>query len=133
MILPSLFIASSTNRGRGVFAGEDLLKGTLVEVSPVLVMSREERILLDKTLLHDYIFLWGKSRLQCCVALGYLSLYNHDYQANCNYEMEFDEAIIRITTVRDVKKGEELCINYNGNWNDKKPVWFDKQNKSKSS
>jgi len=89
-------------------------------------MSKEDRILLDQTLLHDYIFLWGKDQLQCCVALGYLSLYNHDYQANCDYEMEFDEAIIRITTVRDVPKGEELCINYNGNWNDSRPVWFDK-------
>jgi hypothetical protein len=125
MILPSLFIAASSNRGRGVFAGETLLKGTIIEVSPVIVMSKEERILLDQTLLHDYIFLWGRSQLQCCVALGYLSLYNHEYRANCDYEMEFDGAIIRVTTVRDVKKGEELCINYNGNWNETRPVWFD--------
>ncbi len=129
MILTALFIAESPARGRGVFTGEDLLKGTLVEASPVIVLGKEERILLDQTLLHDYIFLWGKSKLQCCMALGYLSLYNHDYQANCDYEMEFDEAIIRITTVRDVKKGEELCINYNGNWNDARPVWFDQENK----
>lgn len=125
MILPSLFTAASPNRGRGVFAGEALVKGTLIEVSPVIVMSQEERTLLDQTRLYDYIFLWGKDQLQCCVALGYLSLYNHDYQANCDYEMEFDEAIIRVITMRDVKKGEELCINYNGNWNDTRPVWFD--------
>lgn len=128
MILTSLFIASSTGKGRGVFIGEDLLKGTLVEVSPVIVLSKEERILIDQTLLHDYIFLWGKGQLQCCIALGYLSLYNHDYQANCDYEMEFGEAIIRVTTLRDVKKGEELCINYNGNWNDTRLVWFDQEN-----
>ncbi|MFI5124956.1 MAG: SET domain-containing protein [Chitinophagales bacterium] len=126
MILPSLYIAATSRKGRGVFAGEALVKGTLIEVSPVIVMSKDERILLDQTLLHDYIFLWGKNQLQCCVALGYLSLYNHDYQANCDYEMEFDEAIIRVTTVRDVPEGAELCINYNGNWNDPRRVWFDK-------
>jgi len=27
--------------------------------------------------------------------------------------------------VRDIKKNEEIFINYNGNWNDAKPVWFD--------
>lgn len=132
MILPSLFIAASPNRGRAVFAGEALLKGTLIEVSPVIEMSKEERTLLDQTLLHDYIFLWGNDQLQCCIAPGYLSLYNHDYQANCDYEMEFDEAIIRVITVRDVKKGEELCINYNGNWNDTRPVWFDQSGSGKS-
>lgn len=125
MILSSLFIAASADRGRGVFAGEDISSGTVIEESPVIVLEEKERILLDQTLLHDYIFLWGGDQLQCCVALGYISLYNHDYRANCDYEMEFENAIIRVTTVRDVKKGEELCINYNGNWNDDKKVWFD--------
>jgi hypothetical protein len=125
MILSSLFIAETADRGRGVFAGKALSKGTLIESSPVIVMKPEERVLLDQTLLHDYIFLWGADQLQCCVALGHLSLYNHDYRANCDYEMDFEQAIIRVTTVRDVKKGEELCINYNGNWNDGRPVWFD--------
>jgi hypothetical protein len=54
MILPSLYIAATPARGRGVFAGEALLKGTLIEVSPVIVMSKEERLLLDRTLLHDF-------------------------------------------------------------------------------
>jgi SET domain-containing protein len=125
MILPSLFISESPGRGRGVFTGEALSKGIVVEVSPVIVMSREERGMLDQTLLHDYIFLWGGNQEQCCLGLGYLSLYNHDYQANCDYEMEFDQALIRITTIREIKQGQELCINYNGNWNDARPVWFD--------
>jgi hypothetical protein len=125
MILPSLFISGSPGRGRGVFTGEALSKGIVVEVSPVIVMSREERGMLDQTLLHDYIFIWGGNQEQCCLGLGYLSLYNHDYQANCDYEMEFDQALIRITTIREIKQGQELCINYNGNWNDARPVWFD--------
>ncbi|HVU84022.1 MAG TPA: SET domain-containing protein [Puia sp.] len=127
MILSSLFISGSPGRGRGVFTTEAILKGSLIESSPVIVLDERERTLLDQTLLHDYIFVWGEDERRCCVALGYLSLYNHDYEANCEYEMEFENGIIRILTMRDIKQGEELCINYNGNWNDAKKVWFDQR------
>jgi len=56
MILPSLFIASTEGMGRGVFTSEDIPKGTVIEISPVIVMTGGERKLLDQTLLHDYIF-----------------------------------------------------------------------------
>ncbi|HEY4935223.1 MAG TPA: SET domain-containing protein [Puia sp.] len=125
MILSCLFIADSHCRGRGVFTSEGLTAGKLIEISPVIVMSSDERKLLDQTLLHDYIFLWGKDETECCVALGYLSIYNHDYQSNAEYEMDFELSVIRIRTVREIKKGEEIFINYNGTWNDTKPVWFE--------
>jgi len=125
MISSLLFIADSPNRGRGVFSAEDIDPNTIIEVSPVIVMNKEDRILLDQTLLHDYIFEWGNRKNQCCVALGYISIYNHSYHSNCEYEMDFDEGLISIKTVRPIRKGEELCINYNGDWNDQKPVWFD--------
>ena len=125
MILSCLFIAPSGEKGRGVFTSERLSKNTIIEISPVLVMNKEERKLLDQTLLHDYIFEWGEQKNECCMALGYVPLYNHAYKSNCEYEMDFDEQIIRIKTVRSIKASEELFINYNGNWNDGKPVWFD--------
>ena len=65
MILPGLTIVSSPGRGRGVFTTEDLAAGTLVEVAPVIVMSKGDRAWLDKTLLHDYIFEWGVHKDQC--------------------------------------------------------------------
>ena len=125
MILPSLYIADSFNRGRGVFSSEDLHAGMVIEISPVIVLGKEDRVLLDRTILHDYIFIWGKDESDCCVGLGYLSIYNHNYQSNAEYEMDFASRTIKITVVREIKKGEEIFINYNGTWNDKKPVWFD--------
>ncbi len=124
MILPCLFIAPTEQMGRGVFTSESLQKGDIVEIAPVLVMSEKERVLLDQTLLHDYIFEWGYDKKQCCMALGYVPVYNHSYKSNCEYEMDFEEELIRIKTVRYIKAGEELYINYNGDWNDKTPVWF---------
>lgn len=125
MLLPFLSIADAGEQGRGVFTSEDISDDTTIEESPVIVMSRDERKLLDQTLLHDYIFEWGGNKDQCCMALGYVPLYNHSYRSNCEYEMDFENKLIRIKTVRFIKKGEELFINYNGDWNNSTPLWFD--------
>lgn len=124
MILPNLVVAPTGQMGRGVFTLEPLEAETVVEVSPVVVLSAEERKLIDQTLLHNYIFEWGDDRSQCCVALGYVSVYNHSYASNCEYEMDYESQMIKIKTVRAVAAGEELFINYNGNWNDETPLWF---------
>lgn len=125
MILPALFVADTREKGRGVFTAEDLPKKTIVEVSPVIVLPKEHRVQLDKTLLYHYIFEWGEKRDKCCMALGYVALYNHSYTSNCEYEMDYGDDLITIRTVRAIKAGEELTINYNGSWNNKKKVWFD--------
>ena len=88
------------------------------------VMSAEERKLLDQTALHDYIFEWGDDSTQCCMAMGYVAVYNHSYKSNCEYVMDYPNQQISITTVREIKKGEELLINYNGDWDDETPLWF---------
>lgn len=125
MILPILIIGPSEHRGRGVFTTEDIAEGRTIEISPVLVLSEADRVEVEKTLLYDYIFEWGPESKQCCVALGYLSIYNHSYHANCRYDMDFAEQRMSITTVRDVLAGEELFTNYNAEPDDEQPVWFD--------
>jgi uncharacterized protein len=127
MILPALYVAPTEGMGRGIFTAEDIDRDTVIEVSPVIVMTGAERKLLDKTLLHDYIFEWGPDRKECCMALGYVPLYNHSYRSNCEYEMDFRARVIRVRTVRRIGAGEEVFINYNGDWNNAAPVWFDKR------
>ena len=111
--------------GNGVFTAEELGADMIIEESPVIVMGARERSMLDQTKLHDYIFVWAGNKEECCMALGYVPLYNHSYKANCEYEMLTDKKQIRIKTVRPVLAGEELFINYNGDWNDPKTVWFE--------
>jgi uncharacterized protein len=125
MILPFLYIAPAGNMGRGVFTAEEIGKGSTIEIAPVIIMSGEERSLLDQTLLHDYIFEWGEESKQCCMALGYIPIYNHSYESNCEYQMDFENELIQIVTMRDIMPDEELFINYNGTWNDPTPVWFE--------
>ena len=125
MILPGLYIGPTEKMGRGIFTSVNLRIGTVVEIAPVIVMESTDRKWLDKTLLHDYIFEWGGRKKQCCMALGWVPLYNHSYKSNCEYEMDYKEQLINILTVRSIKKGEELFINYNGDWNNSKKLWFD--------
>ena len=125
MILSFLFVAPTTHAGRGIFTNENIEAGTTIEISPVIVMEKSDRKLLDKTLLHDYIFEWGQNKSQCSMALGYIPLYNHSCHSNCEYEMDYKKDLIAIKTIRRIKKGEELTINYNGDWNNEKNVWFE--------
>jgi uncharacterized protein len=124
-LLEGVYVAGTKKMGRGVFTKETIKAGTLIELAPVVVMSPQDRLLLDQTLLHDYIFEWGKEKDQCAMALGLVSVYNHSYQANCDYGMYYKKQSISIISVRDIKAGEELFINYNGSWNDEKKVWFE--------
>ena len=125
MIYASLYIDKTGEMGRGVFTNAPIPANTIIETSPVIVMSWEERKLLDQTRLHDYIFEWGPDNKQCCMALGFVAVYNHSYKSNCEYEMNFESETIRIKTIREIEAGEELFINYNGDWNNDKKLWFD--------
>lgn len=125
MLKPYLFVDNTSVMGRGVFTRERIPAGTVVELSPVIVMSMDDRLHVDKTILHDYIFEWGKNKDKCCMALGLVPIYNHSYQSNCEYFMDFEDDSIMVKTVRAIKKGDELTINYNGDWDDKAKLWFD--------
>ena len=125
MIHPALYIELTQKKGKAVFTDIEIEAGVVVEISPVIVMNSNDRVHLDKTLLHDYIFEWGEKKDKCCMALGFIPIYNHSYTSNCEYFMDFEEEIIFVKAVRAIKKGEELTINYNGDWNDATRVWFE--------
>jgi SET domain-containing protein len=118
-------VAPSDKRGRGIFSTEKIDPGTVIEISPVLVLSAKDRKHVEKTILFDYIFEWGKKRKKACIALGYLSIYNHAYDANCEYEMDYEAKLMSIKTVREISQGEELFVNYNAVADDETPIWFE--------
>lgn len=124
MILPFLVIAPAGKKGRGVYTTHKIPAFTIIEISPVIELSVKERKQIEGTRLYHYIFEWGKSRRQACVALGYVSMYNHSFEPNCVYEMDYVAKTMTIRTIKDVKKGDELCFSYNGDPEDKSALWF---------
>ena len=123
MILACLFTKQTPNKGWGVFTNKAIPKNTVVELSPVIVMSAAEKKLLDQTKLYNYIFDWNKDL--CCMAMGLIPVYNHSYQSNCEYFQDYESQTIFVKTMRDIETHEELTINYNGDWDNQKKVWFD--------
>ena len=125
MMAEGVHIRETGEMGRGVFTSKPIKANTIIEKSPVIVLNKRERVEVEKTLLNNYIFEWGPRGTGGCMALGYISIYNHSYTSNCEYEMYYDEEVIAVKTMRAIRAGEELFINYNGDWNNGKKLWFE--------
>jgi uncharacterized protein len=127
-IFPSknIYIGQSfiPHAGRGVFAVNDIAKGQIIEKCPVILVPAKEAVKLRETILRNYYFLWGNSG-NLAIGLGYSSLYNHSYTPNATYKKNIEEKTIEYTTLRTIRKDEEIVVNYNyGNPNDKSPLWI---------
>jgi hypothetical protein len=92
MVFEGLYIEKSNEKGRGVFTKQTISPNTIIEISPVIVMSAEERTLLDQTLLHDYIFEWEKIANNAAWRLD-MCLYNHHINRTVNTKWIFENEI----------------------------------------
>jgi uncharacterized protein len=107
---------------RGVFATEDIPKGTLIHEAPVVPYPNVEHILIQETALADYVYEYGKNH--SAVVLGYGMLFNHSFTPNATYDINFDKHTFDYYAYRDITAGEEIFINYNGEVDDETPLWF---------
>src|SRR6185436_10995156 len=121
----NVFIQKSSNRGRGVFARRTILKGELIERSPVIVVPRAQWATIEDTVLSNYVFDWGENEEDAAVALGYVSIYNHSYTPNAELQELLEENVMEVTALRDIEPGEEIFVNYNGAPDDREELWFD--------
>jgi len=90
-------------------------------LSPVILLSAEDRIKIHDTHLHDYYFQWDGD--QAAIALGLGSLYNHSDKANAMFTMDYDFKQIRFVAIRDIGAGEEITTNYRKG-KPEMPLWF---------
>jgi hypothetical protein len=65
MIISGIFSALTEDKGFGVFTKKKIEAGTIIEISPVIVMSAKEKVDLEKTKLYDYLFNW-KGKIRNC-------------------------------------------------------------------
>ncbi|MFJ7640265.1 SET domain-containing protein [Peribacillus sp. NPDC097264] len=110
---------------RGVFAKRDIKKGELLHEAPVIAYPNEEHVHIEKTLLADYAFEYGINHT--CLLLGYGMLFNHSYTPNATYDINFDHHTFDFFAYTDIKAGEEITINYNGEVDNEDPLWFNKE------
>jgi SET domain-containing protein len=109
--------------GRGIFASNFLKKDETIEVSPVILL-KGEGVKLRKSKLYNYYFLWDKQP-NAAIALGFGSLYNHSYNPNATYKKHLKDKVVEFIAIKDIKKNDEITINYNyGNPDDKSALWI---------
>jgi SET domain-containing protein len=127
MLHPTLYIAKAGTKGKGVFTTAAIPAFTIIEIAPVIVLSKADRITVETTKLYNYVFEWGKGVTKGAVGLGFVSMYNHQSPSSCEYIMDYRNETITIKTMRQIEPGEELTINYSAGWDDWKPVWFSEE------
>lgn len=107
---------------RGVFATRDIQKGELIHEAPVIPYPNEEDEFIEKTILSDYVFEYGANHT--AILLGYGSLFNHSYKPNATYEINFNNHTFDFYAYTEIKAGDEILINYNGDVDCDDPLWF---------
>jgi len=120
----SLIVKDTGKYGRGIFTTSDIKKDELVEVSPVIIIPKEEWDCVGKTIFYHYCYIWDGTE-DTVLALGYGSLFNHSYEPNLNSICNHGNISLDFYALRDIKAGEELTINYHGDLDNRSPLWFD--------
>lgn len=110
--------------GQGVFARKGFRPGDIIEISPVVLLSQQERELLRHTLLFGYYFVVDHAEYAIAVGLGAASMFNHGYAANAGYTICTEDQGITVRACKVIRKGEEIMLNYNGRADDHTPVYF---------
>ncbi|MFJ7732949.1 SET domain-containing protein [Lysinibacillus sp. NPDC097231] len=110
---------------RGVFATRDIQKGELLHEAPVISYPNEQHQYVEQTILGDYAFEYGIG--QSAILLGYGMLFNHSYEPNATYEINFKNRTFDFFAYTDIKAGDEILINYNGDVDDKDELWFNQE------
>lgn len=124
---PRIKVKTTRHKGRGVFANCRIRKGEIIEVAPVIVLSRQEEMVLSKMRrIYNFCYNWGSNEKQTAFVMGCGSFYNHSYDPNITHYNLPKQKVVVFRALRDITKGEELTHNYNGSPDNQSPIRFTK-------
>jgi SET domain-containing protein len=109
-----IYVTKSTipNAGRGVFAKQTIGKDELIEKCPVIVLVKEEVFTAGPTLISDYYFNWDEHKFSAAIVFGYGSMFNHSKTPAAYFVPDFLTKTMLFIALRNIKKGEEIFIDY---------------------
>lgn len=122
------YLKNSKIHSNGVFASKEIIKGTkIIEYTGELI-SKEEGTKRSDLSHHAhkkdsskgaiYIFdIDEKNDLDGDVENNYAKYINHSCDPNCEFEQEGKK--IWVNTIKDIKKDDELTLNYGFVWDEK--------------
>jgi SET domain-containing protein len=104
--------------GYGVYAQESIEANKFIEISPVVVCDND---VFKFENLSKYMISWNN---KVAVPLGWTMLYNHSDKNCSDFSCNYYENLLAIVTNREIKKGEQVTVNYG-------PLWFSSRGISK--
>ncbi len=118
----------SEKKGKGAFAKKDIKKDTVIDIANVVLIPNKDYRKIKKTHLYNYCYIWEDPKLKPAfknaITLSVSQFINHSYNPNLRYLYDYKNKAIEYTAIQDIKKGEELTVNYNGLVDDTSPLWF---------
>lgn len=119
----------SKKKGRGAFAKKNIKKGTIIDIANVILLPNSDYEQIQDTILYEYCYVWADPKhmpeFENAITMSISQFINHSFSPNVKYLYDYDEKAIEFTAIKDILKGEEITMNYNGLVDDKSPVWFD--------
>lgn len=119
----------SETKGRGAFAKKNIKKGTVIDVASVILIKNEDYEKISETDLNNYCYIWEDPKLipafKNAITMSISQLMNHSYRPNIKYLYDYESKAIEYSAIKNIVKGDELTVNYNGLVKDKSPVWFE--------
>ena len=111
------YIAQSHIHGWGAFTQGNYDAGETVETNPIMVLEPGEVSAVLHTDLKRYIFYLKDSEADpdscyAFVAMGNVSFCNHAKDANCHFDIDEDEGVIRLVALKPLIDGTEIFIDY---------------------
>ena len=114
-----LAIIETAEKGRGIIATKFIAKDTLLEISPVIRLTKMETDIVAKTQLDTYVFDWQEPPYDSAILLGVVFLVNHCSKPNAKFERDFVAKTMSLISISDINSMEEITINYNCD------LWFE--------
>jgi len=119
----SLVVRRYKGLGRGVYSTRRIRRGAVVEVSPVIVLSRADWRSVRGPHLERYVFEWGKHGRGRALPLGLGGVFNHSDDPNLTWWLNLADESITFRARRDIPAGEQLTIDYGWTKKDRRR-WF---------
>lgn len=96
-------------KGRGVVATKAIKDGEVVIIDNLMLISKKRN---NCDIIRSHVMEFDMDN--DCIMLGEATLINHSFDPNCEALIELDNNLpkVMIVSIKNIKKNEELTINY---------------------
>ena len=104
-----LVLRDTADRGKGIFANEDIPAGRKIVTNFVMPIPEHELATFDKSFIGCHLLFWDKT---FAIGLGVSIYLNHSENPNVKFVRYFDDCFLEVFSLVAIAKGTELTHRY---------------------